>query len=80
MGIGFWIRRLLSHFGGSADATPCNLCRTPIPPSHVKKGLAVMIAQRTYCKGCVSEITTRKSGTWPLAAADAHSSSTVHLP
>ena len=80
MGLAFWIRRLLSSFGGSADSTPCNLCRTPIPPSHIKKGLAVMIAQRTYCKGCVSEITTRKSGAWPLAAADAHSSSTIHLP
>jgi hypothetical protein len=80
MSIGFWVRRLLSVFGGSADSTPCNLCRTPIPPSHLKKGFAVMIAQRTYCKGCVSEITERKSGSWPLAGADAHSSSTIHLP
>ena len=80
MSLGFWIRRLFSVFGGPADSTPCNLCRTAIPPSHLKKGLAVMIAQRTYCKGCVSEITTRKSGTWPLAGADAHSSSTIHLP
>jgi len=39
-----------------------------------------MIAQRTYCKGCVTEITERKSGSWPLAGADAHSSSTIHLP
>jgi hypothetical protein len=59
---------------------PCNLCRTHIPTSHLKKGLAVMIAQRAYCKGCVTEITERKSGTWPLAGADAHSSSTIHLP
>jgi hypothetical protein len=80
MSINFWIRRFLSVFGGSADSTPCKLCRTPVPPSHVKKGLAVTIAQRTYCKGCVTEITERKSGIWPLAAADAHSSSTVHLP
>ncbi|HLY72912.1 MAG TPA: hypothetical protein VKU80_02245 [Planctomycetota bacterium] len=80
MGLGFWIRRLLSVFGGSADSTPCNLCRTPIPPSHLKKGFAVMIAQRAYCKGCVTEITQQKTGSWPLAGADAHSSSTVHLP
>lgn len=80
MGLGFWVRRLFSVFGGSADSVPCNLCRTPIPPSHVQKGKAVMIAQRTYCQGCVQEITARKSGPWTVAAADAHSSSTIHLP
>ncbi len=80
MSLGFWIRRLFSCFGGSADSVPCNLCRTPIPPSHLKKRQAVMIAQRTYCAGCVEEITVRKTGVWPLAGADAHSSSTIHLP
>ena len=80
MGIGFWVRRLLSCFGGSADSVPCNLCRTPIPPSHLEKGLAVMIAQRTYCGGCVEEITARKAGSWPLAGTDGHSSSTIYLP
>ncbi|HZE99763.1 MAG TPA: hypothetical protein VE981_22340 [Planctomycetota bacterium] len=80
MGLRFWFRRLLSSFRGSRGDTPCNLCRTPIPPSHVKRGFAVRIAKRTYCKGCVEEITTRKSGPWPLASADAHSSSTIHLP
>jgi hypothetical protein len=80
MSIRFWFRRLFSLFGRSAEAVPCNLCRTAIPPSHFKKGLAVMIAQRAYCAGCVEEITVRKTGIWPLAAADAHSSSTVHLP
>jgi hypothetical protein len=80
MSIGFWIRRLLSSFGSSKDSVPCNLCRTAIPPSHFRKGLAVMIAQRSYCKGCVEEITVRKSGIWTVAGADAHSSSTVRLP
>lgn len=81
MSLGFWVRRLLSFFGGSGDSTPCNLCRTSIPPSHLKRGLAVMIAQRTYCAGCVTEITQqRRTGSWPLAGADAHSSSTIHLP
>ena len=80
MSIQFWFRRLMSCFGAASDSVPCNLCRTPIPPSHLKKGLAVMIAQRTYCKGCVEEITVRKSGPWPLAGAEAHSSSTIFLP
>ena len=80
MGIHFWFRRLKNFFAGSPDAVKCNLCKTVVPPSHIKKGLAVMIAQRTYCKGCVSEITERKSGAWPLAGADAQSSSTIHLP
>lgn len=83
MGIGFWLRRLVSVFAGSADARPCNLCRTSVPSSHIKSGRAVMIAQRTYCAGCVAEITTRKptaSGHWTVAGADAGSSSTIHLP
>jgi hypothetical protein len=80
MSIGFWVRRLLSCFGGSSNSVSCNLCRTPIPPSHFQQGLAVMIAQRSYCGGCVEEITVRKTGIWPLAGADGHSSSTIYLP
>ena len=80
MGLQFWFRRLLSCFGSSKDSVPCNLCRTPIPPSHFRKGRAVMIAQRSYCSGCVEEITVRKSGTWPLAGTQGHSSSTIFLP
>jgi hypothetical protein len=80
MSFNFWLRRLASLFEGSSGRVTCNLCKTTVPPSHIKKGLAVMIAQRTYCKGCVAEITERKSGPWPLAGADAHSSSTIHLP
>jgi LSD1 subclass zinc finger protein len=80
MSLEFWFRRLVSYFAGSPDAIKCNLCKTVVPASHIKKGFAVMIAQRTYCRGCVSEITERKSGAWPLAGADAGSSSTIHLP
>ena len=86
MGIGYWLRRLLSAFAGSSDSRPCNLCRESVPASHIKSGRAVMIAQRTYCAGCVAEITTRKpekpsvGGNWTVAGADAGSSSTIHLP
>ena len=80
MSIQFWFRRLFSLFGNSKDSVPCSLCRTAVPPSHFRKGLAVLIAQKAYCAGCVEEITVRKTGIWPLAGADAHSSSTVHLP
>ncbi len=81
MSLHFWFRRLMSLFEGSSGRVICNLCKTTVPPSHIKKGIAVVIAQRTYCRGCVAEITERKpTGTWPLAGADAHSSSTIHLP
>ena len=81
MSIQFWFRRLLSCFEGSSGRVTCNLCRTVVPPSHIKKGFAVVIAQRTYCRGCVAEITERKpTGTWTVAGADGHSSSTIHLP
>ena len=73
MGIGEWFGRL---FGRGGHRIPCALCRCPIPPSDLKKGSAVVIARREFCRGCVEEITRRNAGA-PGLALDLGSSSTV---
>jgi len=75
MGIGDWLNRL---FGGSHKGVPCALCRCPIPDSDLKKGIALVIARKEFCRGCVEEITRRRAQGWTLSA-DVGSSSTVHL-
>ena len=56
MGMAHWWKRLLGRTG---TIVPCALCRCDIPESHLAKGLAVVIARQTYCRGCVEEITLR---------------------
>ena len=73
MGIGAWFRRLL---GGKDLRIPCALCRCPIPPGDLKKGSALVIARREFCRGCVEEITRRAAQPGNLAL-DLGSSSTV---
>jgi hypothetical protein len=75
MGFGSWFRRL---FGG-VPGKPCNLCHCEIPPSDIEKGLAVVVARRQYCKGCVEEITHRASRNAGFMLQDAGSSSSVLL-
>ena len=72
MGIGSWFQRL---FGIGGRRTPCALCRCPIPPSDLRKGSALVIAKREFCRGCVEEITRRNAR--PGLALDLGSSSTV---
>ena len=75
MGIGAWILRL---FGRAGKRVPCALCRCPVPPGDLKKGIALVIARRQFCRGCVEEITRRAAqpGAGRLAL-DLGSSSTV---
>lgn len=79
MGIGSLFRR---WFGGSGKSVPCALCRSPIPPGDLKKGAALVIARKEFCRGCVEEITRRNAQGnvpgWTLSA-DVGSSSTVIL-
>jgi len=72
MGIGAWFRSL---FGGRGPRIPCALCRCPIPPGDLKKGSALVIARREFCRGCVEEITRRHAQGG--LALDLGSSSTV---
>lgn len=78
MGIGDWLRRMLHS---SEPGVPCQLCRCDIPAADLKKGAAVVIAGRQFCRGCVEEITRRGASRnlpgWTLA--DAGSSSTIFL-
>ena len=75
MGIGSWFLGLF-HKGHRA---PCALCRCPIPPADLKKGVALVIARREFCRGCVEEITRRASHPGWTLSADIGSSSTVIL-
>ena len=78
MGIPIWLIRL---FGRAGDLVPCALCRCDIPASDLRKSAAVIIARKTYCRGCVEEITLRAR--YPLPGctftANVGSSSTVFL-
>jgi hypothetical protein len=76
MDIGSWLHRL---FGGSRRGVPCALCRCPIPPSDLEKGIALVIARKEFCRGCVEEITHRRAQEGWTLSADIGSSSTVHL-
>ena len=76
MGIGAWFKRL---FGGGGHRIPCALCRCPIPPGDLKKGSAVVIARREFCRGCVEEITHRNPGAGWTLAADTGSSTTIRM-
>lgn len=71
---------LLGLFGRSGKSVPCALCRCLIPPRDLKKGIALIIARRQFCRGCVDEITRRaahgNNPGWTLSA-DVGSSSTV---
>ena len=77
MSIGSWFKRLV---GRNDNSVPCALCRCPIPPGDLKKGSALVIARRQFCRGCVEEITRHavQPGVpgWTL---DLGSSSTVLL-
>jgi hypothetical protein len=77
MSIGSWFKRLIGSSGGTV---PCALCRCPIPPGDLKKGSALVIARREFCRGCVEEITRHAAQPdvpgWTL---DLGSSSTVLL-
>lgn len=75
MGLGTWILGLL---GVTRKRVPCALCRCPIPPADLRKGIALVIARRQFCRGCVEEITRRSAqpGAGRLAL-DLGSSSTV---
>ena len=75
MGIGDWFRRLF----GSSSGVPCALCRCGIPASDIEKGLAIVVARKQYCKGCVEEITHRVSRNAGFTLQDAGSSSSVLL-
>ena len=70
-----WVRRLL----GLQLGVPCNLCRCVIPPSDIDKGLAIVVARKQYCKGCVEEITHRTSRNAGFTLTDVGSSSSVLL-
>ena len=70
-----WIRQML----GLKPGVPCNLCRCSIPPSDIDKGLAIVVARKQYCKGCVEEITHRTSRNAGFTLMDAGSSSSVLL-
>lgn len=75
MGIGAWFKRL---FGGRGERVPCALCRCLIPPGDLRKGSAVVIARREFCRACVEEITRRNAQTGSAGLAlDLGSSSTV---
>ena len=76
MGIANWVRRLLGRTG---TMVPCALCRCDIPASHLERGLAVVIARQTYCRGCVEEITLRAKTPGFTFIADVGSSSTIYL-
>jgi len=71
MGIGDWVRGIF----GSGACIPCDQCRCDIPLTHFEKGIAVIIARKHYCRGCVAEVTRRSTG----MALDLGSSSTVLL-
>jgi hypothetical protein len=77
MNITTWLRRI---FGGAGKDVPCALCRCAIPPGDLEKGIALVLARREFCRGCVEEITRRASqpgaSGWTL---DLGSSSTVLL-
>ena len=75
MGISHWFRRLF----GSAPGQPCALCRCNVPPSDIEKGIAVVVARKQYCKGCVEEITRRAAGRAGFTLNDMGSSSSVLL-
>jgi hypothetical protein len=80
MGIGEWIRSLL---GGPSGACPCTLCHRPIPAGDLHKGIAVIVARRHYCRGCVLMITGQtkeKSQPGWRIIGDPGSSSSVVLP
>jgi len=70
-----WFRRI---FGGD-PGKPCNLCRCAIPASDIDKGIAVVVARKQYCKGCVEEITRRTSRNAGFTLSDVGSSSSVLL-
>ena len=72
MGIGDWV----SGFFESGATVPCDLCRVDIPLTHFEKGIAVIIARKHYCRGCVAEVTRRSTGGMALELG---SSSTVLL-
>lgn len=78
MGIGDWVRRML---GGGDEGVPCQLCRCAIPASDLRKGAAVVIARKQFCRGCVEEITRRAASRnvpgWTLT--EMGSSSTIFL-
>lgn len=80
MGMGTWLRRWVSLVISRGETYPCTLCRCDIPVSDFEKGMAVILARRKFCSGCVEEITRRadKRPGWTLAA-DLGSSSTVLL-
>ena len=73
MMFGSWFRRLF----GSTPGVPCNLCHCNIPASDVEKGLAVVIARKQYCKGCVEEITHQAGRNAGFTLTDVGSSSAV---
>ncbi len=77
MGLRQWFERV---FGRSKPAGLCTLCHCDIPASDLEKGVAVVVARQTYCRGCVDEITRHagRPANWTLSA-DTGSSSTVHL-
>ena len=70
-----WIRRIL----GLKLGLPCNLCRCIIPPADIDKGIAIVVARKQYCKGCVEEITHRTSRNAGFTLQDVGSSSSVLL-
>ena len=76
MGIGSWVKRLFHKRGAGV---PCALCRCDIPASDLEEGLAVVIARRQFCHGCVEEITRRSLGQPGWTLTDLGSSSTVLL-
>jgi hypothetical protein len=75
MDIENWFRRLL----GLKPGVPCNLCRCNIPASDIEKGLAIVVARKQYCRGCVEEITHRTSRNAGFTLTDVGSSSSVLL-
>ena len=70
-----WVQRIL----GLKAGVPCNLCRCAIPASDIDKGLAIVVARKQYCKGCVEEITHRTSRNAGFTLTDVGSSSSVLL-
>jgi len=70
-----WMLRLL----GLKPGVPCNLCRCSIPASDIDRGLAIVVARKQYCKGCVEEITHRTSRNAGYTLHDVGSSSSVLL-
>jgi hypothetical protein len=75
MGFASWFRRI---FGGG-PSVPCALCHCNIPASDIEKGLAVVVARKQYCRGCVEEITHRTSRRAGFTLQDVGSSSSVLL-